>query len=106
MEIIGKIKVLCDLVQGETEAGPWCKRDVVVTTVGDEPHDVAVTFFGERKVNKLSELKTGDMVQVIATVKSRANGDRWFTTVDASSIAVLQRQPVQTEANSGGEPPY
>lgn len=94
MEIIGRVKQICDLVSGETAAGPWCKRDMVVTTIGDDAHDVAVTFFGERKVEKLKEVKVGDTVQVFATVKSRStdNGERWFTTVDASSLAVLQRQ--------------
>lgn len=95
MEIIGKVKKVCSLVDGETAAGHWCKRDMVVTTVGDEPHDVAVTFFGERRVDKLCDIKEGDMVQVFATVKSRPSDneqERWFTTVDASSVSVLQRQ--------------
>lgn len=97
MEIIGKIKVICDLIQGETAAGPWCKKDVVVTTSGDNPVDVCVTFFGERHVQKLRPLKVGDLVQVFATVKSRNNGEKWFTTVDAQGITVLRTQGVQTE---------
>lgn len=100
MEIIGKIKKVCPLIQGETVAGVWSKRDVVVATAGDDSHDVAVTFFGDRRVDKLRDVNEGDMVQVFATVKSRCaddQGDKWFTTVDASTIVVLQRQQQQPQ---------
>lgn len=106
MEIIGKVKELCDLVQGTTEAGNWCKRDLVVSTAGDEPRDVAVTFFGDRRVSKLSEVRPGDMVQVTAVVKSRKSDMRWFTTVDGISIAVLQRQVIKMDAPAEGDAPY
>ena len=107
MEIIGKIKQVCDLIEGSTAAGDWCKKDVVITTTGDEPRDIAVTFFGARRVDKLRELKEGDMVQCNATVKSRTNdGSKWFTTVDGQSIALLQRQPLQGALNLEEEPPY
>lgn len=110
MEIIGKVKVLCDLIQGETAAGPWCKRDVVVTTIGDDAHDIALTCFGERKVEKLTVVKVGDMVQAFCTVRSKASGERWFTSVDVSSLNVLQKAGVQTEipaeALPTDEPPF
>lgn len=106
MEIIGKVKVVCDLIQGETAAGPWCKKDVVVTTSGDNSVDVCCTFFGERHVAKLQEVKEGDLVQVFATVKSRSNGERWFTSVDAQSVTVLSRQPRQAQMPLGSEPPF
>lgn len=106
MEIIGKIKQVCDLIEGSTAAGDWCKKDVVITTTGDEPRDIAVTFFGARRVEKLRELKEDDMVQCNATVKSRTNdGSKWFTTIDGQSIALLRRQPLQ-QLNLEEEPPY
>lgn len=93
MEIIGKVKVLCDLVQGETAAGTWSRRDVVVSTIGDDSRDICLSFFGDRKVDKLREVKPGDIVQVYATIRSKTTDNvRWFTTVDASSVTVLQRQ--------------
>ena len=92
MEITGKVKELCELIQGETAAGPWCKRDVVVTTAGDDATDVAVTFFGERKVDKLRQVKVGDLVQVFGKVRSRNNGERWFTSVEGQSLSLLKKE--------------
>lgn len=101
MEIVGKIKKLCLPVDGETAAGHWVKRDLVVTTVGDEPHDVCVTFFGERRVEKLTPLKEGDMVQVFATVKSRpttTDDERWFTSIDGSTVKLLTKVTAEPPA--------
>lgn len=108
MEIIGKIKVVCDLIQGQTAAGDWCKRDVVIATSGDNSVDICVTFFGQRHIDKLREIKAGDLVQVFGVVKSRQAGDRWFTSVEASSITCLKGQPVQTalELPTAEEPPF
>ena len=96
MEIYGKVKKICLAVSGETSNGEWCKKDVVVTTVGDDPHDIACTFFGDRRIERLpGDLKEGDMVRVMAVVKSRnadSQMERWFTSVEASSIDILQRQ--------------
>ena len=96
MEIYGKVKKICLPVSGETSNGEWCRKDIVVTTVGDDPHDIACTFFGERRIERIpSDLKEGDTVRVMASVKSRCadnQGERWFTSVDASGIDVLQRQ--------------
>lgn len=94
MEIIGKVRKMCLPIDGETAAGPWVKRDMVVTTAGDDARDVCVTFFGERKVEKLKAFKEGDMVQVFATVKSRAatdDSEKWFTSVDGSSVKLLSK---------------
>lgn len=104
MEIIGKIEVLCDLIQGETAAGPWCKKDVVIATSGDNTVDVCVTFFGERHVNKLHDVKVGDLVQVFATVKSRQSGEKWFTSVEGNGITVLKGSPVQAEMQMQTDP--
>lgn len=63
---------------------------------------MAITFFGERRVAKLSELKVGDMVKVYATVKSRSGddqGERWYTTVDGSTIVVLLPQKLQEDVS-------
>lgn len=100
MEIYGKVKKICLTVSGETSNGEWSRKDVVVTTVGDDPHDIACTFFGDRRIERLpGGLKEGDMVRVMAVVKSRnadSQMERWFTSVEASSIDVLQRQPAAT----------
>lgn len=94
MEIIGKVKQICKERQGGTAAGPWCSLDVVVTIAGDNARDVALTFFGERKVERARNLKTGDMIQATATVRSKPSqdGERWFTSVDVASMVPLQRQ--------------
>ena len=96
MEIYGKVKKICLTVSGETSNGEWSKKDVVVTTVGDDPHDIACTFFGDRRIERLpGDLKEGDMVRVMATVRSRcadSQMERWFTSVEASNIDILQRQ--------------
>ena len=94
MENIGKVKKICQERQGETAAGFWCSMDVVVTVAGDNDRDVALTFFGERKVEKARNLKPGDMIQVMATVRSKPSqdGERWFTSVDVASMVPLQRQ--------------
>lgn len=100
MEIIGKIKKVLDLIQGETEAGPWCRREVVITPTGDNGKDVCVSFFGERHVRKLESLHEGDLVQVQAAVRSReTTAGRWFTSIEGSSINKLQKEPTaQVEA--------
>lgn len=92
---------MCLPVDGETAAGPWVKRDLVVTTSGDEPRDVCVTFFGERRVEKLTPLKEGDMVQVFASIKSRPadnEAERWFTTVDGSTVKLLTKAVAEPPA--------
>ncbi len=97
MEIIGKVKVICDLVQGETAAGPWCRRDIVVTKSGDDGVDICVSYLGQRYVDKLRHVKVGDLVQVFGTIKSRQNGERWYTSVEGNGISVLRSEPVQVE---------
>lgn len=101
MEIIGKVKHILDLIQGETEAGAWSRREIVVTTTGDDACDICISFFGERLVRRLEGIHTGDLVQVFAKIRSRQGrtGDKWFTSVEGNGVNLLQRTTtgVQTE---------
>lgn len=100
MEIIGKIKQVMALVQGQNEAGDWCRREIVITTVGDDAADICISFFGERAVRKLETVKVGDLVQAFARVRSRQGkmGDRWFTTVEGNGVNLLRRDSAGEQA--------
>ena len=78
MKLVGKVHVIQPLIEGETEKGPWKRRDLVLTL--DSGRHLAITYGGDL-VDVISSLKTGDTVETEYYPESRAYGDKWFTNL-------------------------
>ena len=91
MKVVGKVKVVDQLVSGQSNNGnDWERQLVVVETMDVEPKLLAVDFMGVRKTKVTKTLKEGDIVEVSFVINCREFEDKWYTKLDGLSIAKLQ----------------
>lgn len=80
MKIIGKVKQLCAVETGSGVNGDWIRQTLVVETLGERPKCVAVTFFGQERVEALASIGEGViLVEVDCDIESREHEGRWYT---------------------------
>lgn len=98
MEIIGKI-VTMNYEQGTSQAGnEWAKQTVVIETQDAYPKKVALTVFGQDRIDQFN-LKTEEVITFSINLESRPyfdrnNNARWST--EARAYAVKRGNGVQT----------
>ena len=104
MKVIGKVFKLEPVESGVSKADKaWQKQTLVIET-GDEYNPyVAVSFFGEEKVGKLSALKPGQDVTVDVNLSSREHKGKWYSTIDGWKFETGTAQAQPVAAGSGNE---
>lgn len=109
MRILGTVKELGQLIEGQTSNGGfWSKKDLIIEIAqGDKTVPLAITFFGDSRVRMIDALKPGTMVDVSCTIESRPYDGKWFTQVNGYGFREYQpvtrqitpEQPTPTEIN-------
>lgn len=99
LELSGQVLKLLPEQSGQSQRGPWKKRDFILETNEQYPKKVAITCWGE-KVDEISSLNPGTPVTVGINIESREYNDRWYTDIKAWRIDVGGSQP-QDNTNTG-----
>ena len=60
----------------------WKKQTVVIDTGGDFNNEIAVSAFGDEKLESLDKLEVGDDVKILCNVYSREYKGRYFHNID------------------------
>jgi hypothetical protein len=99
LTIKGVVIHILEEESGTSKAGKeWKKKDFVIETTEDQyPKKVAFTLFGD-KINLLSSITQGQLVDVSFNLESREYNGKWFHNVNAWKIEageVQQQEPVQ-----------
>lgn len=107
MRVLAKVKVVDQLVSGQSDNGnDWERQLVVVETQEDMgPKIYAVDFMGARKTKVTKTLKEGDWVEVDFVINCREYHDKWYTKLDGLSIVRLQRRQEDEEQQVLEVPP-
>lgn len=99
LELSGQVVKLLPEQSGQSQRGPWKKRDFILETNEQYPKKVAITCWGE-KVDEISSLNPGTPVTVGINIESREYNDRWYTDIKAWRIDVGGSQS-QDNTNTG-----
>lgn len=92
MKQLLKVAVIDEVISGTSSNGvDWEKQQVVFNTVDGQNTMIAIDFMGERKTKLSKALKVGQICEVTYIVESHKRGDKWFTNVNAISLAVFGR---------------
>jgi len=84
MDISGKIIQFLQVQTGQGKNGPWKKQDFILETGDQYPKKVCIAVWGD-KID-MSNLKTGEAVDVSFDIESREFNGRWYTDVKAWKI--------------------
>lgn len=87
MELKGKLEQKLTPEEGTSKAGKaWIKQTIIIDN-GDQynPH-VAISFFGEDKVNSLNEFNEGVDVVVSVNISSKEFNNKWYNQIDGWKI--------------------
>lgn len=91
MRIVAKVKVVDQLISGQSDNGnDWERQLVVVETMDVEPKILAVDFMGVRKTKVTKTLQEGDCVEVNFVINCREFEGKWYTKLDGLGIVKLQ----------------
>jgi hypothetical protein len=83
MEVKGKLVKKLDVESGISKSEKqWKKQTVVVDTGAEYNPEIAVTAFGDDKLNDLDKLSVGDEVMIKCNVSSREYNGRYFHNID------------------------
>lgn len=109
MEILVRVVQVQTPQSGTSNAGKsWMKQLFVVETEGQYPKKIAMTLWGEEKINKY-DLEIGLLATFKFNVESREYNGKWYTDVQVYDITwdANQRkwQPGQQPAKSQAPAP-
>ena len=93
MEIKGKIHKLLPVQSGTGAKGAWHKREFVIMTEDRFPKAVCFALWNG-DIDRISNLKEGDIVYVSFDIESKEHNEKWFTNLRAYNV-VLSQQPVE-----------
>lgn len=85
MEIKGTIIQVMQIVTGQGKKGPWAKQEFILQTKGEFPKKIAISLWGDDKINKYDLVPNLDVTAFIE-IESRNHNDRWYTEVRAYKI--------------------
>ena len=93
MEIKGKIHKLLPVQSGTGAKGAWHKREFVIMTEDRFPKAVCFALWND-DIDRIYNLKEGDIVYVSFDIESKEYNEKWFTNLKAFNV-VLSQQPVE-----------
>jgi len=83
MEVKGKLVKKLAVESGISKSEKvWKKQTVVINTGADYNPEIAITAFGDEKINDLNKLAEGDSVLIKCNVSSREYNGRYFHNID------------------------
>lgn len=80
MEIYGKIKEVTPIETGTSERGNWQRRQLVISTLEQNPTDIAFTAMGKH-MDEIANTMIGDIVKVRFGVSSRKAENKWYSDI-------------------------
>ena len=83
MEVKGTVKLKLAVESGISKSEKvWKKQTVVIDTGGDFNNEIAVSAFGDEKLESLDKLEVGMEVKILCNVYSREYNGRYFHNID------------------------
>jgi hypothetical protein len=94
MEVKGTVKLKLQLESGVSKSGKtWKKQTVVIDTGGEFNNEIAVSAFGDEKLESLNKLEVGMEVKILCNVYSREYNGRYFHNIDGYHFAQVNQTP-------------
>lgn len=78
------------VISGENDNGEWYRGGFVIASIGEVTRIMAFTVFGKRRLDSIADVKVGDTVLIDYYAESREWGDKWFTDLMATKVAVAK----------------
>ena len=83
MEVKGKLVKKLAVESGISKSEKvWKKQTVVIDTGGEFNNEIAVSAFGDEKLESLDKLEVGMKVKILCNVYSREYNGRYFHNID------------------------
>ena len=100
LNISGKLVKILDVESGTSKAGKeWKKGGLVIDTGSQYNPEIAFSLFGEDKIKLTNNYKVGDELTVSFNLSSREHNGKYYSSVDAWSIARVGEKQM-AESNS------
>lgn len=80
MEIYGKIIEVTPIESGTSERGTWERRSLVISTLEQNPTNIAFTAMGKR-LEDVANTHIGDVVKVRFGLSSRKSENKWYSDI-------------------------
>jgi hypothetical protein len=105
MEVKGKLVDFLNIESGTSKTGKeWQKQTVIIDTGGEFNNLVAISAFGEDKINNLNKLEIGMQVKILCNVYSREYNGRYFHNIDGYHFSSIGNEVVASSVESDDLP--
>ena len=85
-QVTGKFIQSLPIVEGERDGKRWARGGLVIETLDAYPKYVALTIFGQERLQLTRGLNSGDIIVCEYSPESRSVGERWFTDLKCITI--------------------
>lgn len=85
-QVTGKFVQSLPVVEGENNGKAWAHGGFVIETLDAYPKYVALTIFGQGRLNLLQGLSAGDIIVVEYSPESRNVNEKWYTDLKCITI--------------------
>ena len=94
MILKGKVHQLLEIEKGISKSDKEWEKQTLVIDNGDQynPYQ-AISFFGDKKVALLAELKKGQEVEVSINLSSKEFNGKWYSGIDGWKVDTIGDAP-------------
>ena len=104
MEVKGKLVDFLNIESGISKSEKsWQKQTCIIDTGGEFNNLVAVSAFGEDKINSLNKLELGMDVVILCNVYSREYKGKYYHNIDGYHFTKNTKDLVKESVNTVGE---
>tara|TARA_R100001244_G_scaffold101776_2_gene75889 strand:+ start:3551 stop:3883 length:333 start_codon:yes stop_codon:yes gene_type:complete len=110
MEVEGKITQKIPVEKGTSQGGKdWQKQTLIINNGEEYNPEVAISFFGDKKVDMLAKYKVGQTVTVGVNLSSREHNGKWYNQIDGWKISGAEgaaQKSAPIAADDGDDVPF
>jgi len=104
MNVKGVLTTKLKKETGTSKAGKEWEKQTIVIDNGDQYNPLlAISFFGEKKIELLKGLKKGDTVEVSINLSSHEFNGKYFHNVDGWAVEKLANDGAESTGNTEGD---
>ncbi len=92
-QISGKVISILPVVSGENERGEWHRGGVVIETLGAPSVKLALSTFGKRRAEQITQLSLGEVIVVTYAPESREFMGKWYTELRLTELLTTAKNP-------------
>ena len=97
-QISGKVIAILPVQSGENERGEWVRGGMVIETLDSPSVKLALSTFGKRRTEQITQLTLGEVIVVTYQPESREFMGKWYNELRLTEILTTTKRAMNDQS--------